>query len=72
MSCFCQKGNFFLNKSKYQTSSKKTHFDKKASSFDNFHKETVEREVDKLLAEKNKELHRTSHTERSSECNKRS
>ena len=31
-----------------------THFDKKGSSFDNSHKEAVEREVDKLLAEKPK------------------
>ena len=31
-----------------------THFDEKARSFDNFHKEAIEREVDKLLAEKPK------------------
>ena len=31
-----------------------THFYKKASSFDNYHKEAIEREVDKLLAEKPK------------------
>ena len=31
-----------------------THFGKKASSFDNSHKEEIEREVDKLLAEKPK------------------
>ena len=31
-----------------------THFDKKASSFDNSHKGAIEREVDKLLAEKPK------------------
>ena len=30
------------------------HFDKKASSFDNSHKEAIEREVDKFLAEKSK------------------
>ena len=31
-----------------------THFDKKASNFDNSHKEAIEREIDKLLAEKPK------------------
>ena len=33
---------------------RKTHFDKKASNFENSHKEATAREVDKLLAEKPK------------------
>ena len=33
---------------------KKTHFDKKPSSFDNSHEDAIEREVDKLLAEQPK------------------
>ena len=33
-----------------------THFGKKASSFDNSHKEEIEREVDNLLAKKPKRI----------------
>ena len=40
---------------------KKIHFDKKASNFDKSHNEAIEKEVDKLLAEKPKNCMEKSH-----------